>query len=157
MNKTPSFSQLREQLLESITPSFSDGVDALFSTLFEANTASSRDAVDMLQSKVGENVNKADDGENIVGLAAQAGMGDQPLPDEEDEMINAVNADVAQTVDVPKLPTEDDIPDLPTPEPQPIETSENLDSLDDMQADISETPPPEDIDLPLDFSEENPI
>lgn len=107
---------LVKQLLESHSSVFNGAVEALFNSLFEATgpvSVNSHDAVAMLQNKVGENVNKTDDGTQIVGLAAQAGMGDGELPSEMDQIINSVNNDMAQNVELPDLPTEENLPNLP--------------------------------------------
>jgi hypothetical protein len=106
---------LVKQLLESHSSAFNGAVEALFNSLFEATgpvSVNSHDAVEMLQNKVGENVNKTNDGTQIVGLAAQAGMGDEPLPNEMDQIVNSINNDMAKNVDLPDLPTEENLPNL---------------------------------------------
>lgn len=150
---------LVKQLLESHSSAFNGAVEALFNSLFEAAgpvSVNSHDAVEMLQNKVGENVNKTKDGTQIVGLAAQAGMGDEPLPNEMDQIVNSVNNDMAQNVDLPDLPTEENLPNLPDnggPEAMDDgmggeEVSNDIPDFDETQTDVSETPPPDDIELP---------
>jgi hypothetical protein len=152
---------LVKNLLESHSSSFNDAVEAIFNTLFESSgpvPVNSHDAVDMLAQKVGENVHKTDDGANIVGLAAQAGLGDHPLPTEEDKISNSINNDAAKDVTIPSLPTEEDIPGLPTgsimddgvgeddiggdmPDDNIFDDSEPFE-------DVSDNPPPDDFELP---------
>lgn len=153
---------LVDTLLKSDSAIFNEGVRDIFNALFEEispSKANSRDAIDILQQRVGENVNRTDDGSHIVGLAAQAGMGDgDPLNGELDQLINEVNADEAHNVDLPPLPTEADVPDLPQPNPQPAEeptqTADSEISFEDAQTDISDTPPPDDMELPIDFGDD---
>lgn len=148
-------SRLLNSLLESSSQTFNEAVASLYNTLFEEVAVNSKDAVDMLTKKVGENTHKTDDGENIVGLAAQSGMGDEPLPNEMDRIINDVNLDMAKDID---LPTEQELPNLP----DEGGTEEEPDELDDMDfedtnldAPIEELtkplgePPPDDMELPL--------
>jgi hypothetical protein len=153
---------LVKTLLESHSSAFNQGVEALFNTLFEAAgpvPVNSHDAVDILAQKVGENVHKTENGADIVGLAAQAGMGDNPLPTDEDKLVNAINNDVAQNVEIPDLPTEKDMPGLPVgggPAAQQPESPEIGGDLpeddnsfgDEPFEDVSETPPPDDFELP---------
>lgn len=153
---------LVKTLLESHSSAFNNGVEALFNTLFEAAgpvPVNSHDAVDILAQKVGENVHKTDNGADIVGLAAQAGMGDNPLPTDEDKLVNAINNDVAQNVEIPDLPTEKDIPNLPVgggelaPEqPAPAmdgDLPEDDNAFgDEPFEDVSDNPPPDDFELP---------
>lgn len=155
-------SDIVKNLLESNSKIFTEAVDTLFDTLFIFEAAGpvavdSHDAVKMLTQKVGENVHKTDTGADIVGLAAQAGLGDNPLPNEEDKIVNAINNDMAKDVTVPDLPTEEDIPNLPTGggvEEEPIEgfdeeMPEDSNSFgDEPFEDVSETPPPDDFELP---------
>lgn len=153
---------LVKTLLESHSSAFNNGVEALFNTLFEAAgpvPVNSHDAVDILAQKVGENVHKTDNGADIVGLAAQAGMGDNPLPTDEDKLVNAINNDVAQNVEIPDLPTEKDMPGLPVgggPEAQQPQSPEIGGDLpeddnsfgDEPFEDVSDNPPPDDFELP---------
>lgn len=156
---------LVKQLLESHSSAFNGAVEALFNSLFEAAgpvSVNSHDAVEMLQNKVGENVNKTKDGTQIVGLAAQAGMGDEPLPNEMDQIVNSVNNDMAQNVDLPDLPTEENLPNLPdNGGPDAMgdgmdefggeELSNDIPDFDATQENIDNNPPPpppDDIDIP---------
>lgn len=153
---------LVKTLLESHSSAFNNGVEALFNTLFEAAgpvPVNSHDAVDILAQKVGENVHKTDNGADIVGLAAQAGMGDNPLPTDEDKLVNAINNDVAQNVEIPDLPTEKNMPGLPVgggtaaPETQAPEIGSDLPEDDNSFGDepfedVSDNPPPDDFELP---------
>ena len=152
---------LVKTLLESRSSIFNEAVEQIFNTLFEADgpvPVNSHDAVDMLVQKVGENVNKTNNGADIVGLAAQAGMGDNPLPTDEDKLVNAINDDIAQNVEIPDLPTEKDMPDLPDGggaaiEPPDTEIGDDL-PVDDNSfgdepfEDVSDNPPPDDFELP---------
>jgi hypothetical protein len=152
---------LVKTLLESHSSAFNNGVEALFNTLFEAAgpvPVNSHDAVDILAQKVGENVHKTDNGADIVGLAAQAGMGDNPLPTDEDKLVNAINNDVAQNVEIPDLPTEKNMPNLPvgggtaapeTQAPETVDLPEDDNSFgDEPFEDVSDNPPPDDFELP---------
>lgn len=153
---------LVKTLLESHSSAFNNGVEALFNMLFEAAgpvPVNSHDAVDILAQKVGENVHKTDNGADIVGLAAQAGMGDNPLPTDEDKLVNAINNDVAQNVEIPDLPTEKNMPDLPVgggpaaQQPQSPEIGGDLPEDDNSFGDepfedVSDNPPPDDFELP---------
>ena len=147
-------SRLLNSLLESDSSAFNEAVESIFNSLFEEVTVNSKDAVQMLQQKVGENVHKTDDGENIVGLAAQAGMGDEPLPNDMDKIVNDVNLDMAKDID---LPTEQELPDLPDEGGTVAEGDEDDLELDDtnLGEPIDELtkplgdPPPDDMELPL--------
>ena len=156
---------LVKQLLESHSSVFNGAVEALFNSLFESAgpvSVNSHDAVEMLQNKVGENVNKTKDGTQIVGLAAQAGMGDGELPNEMDQIINSVNNDMAKNVDLPDLPTEENLPNLPDnggPEAMGDgmdefggeDFSNDIPDFDATQENIDDNPPPpppEDIAIP---------
>lgn len=149
-------SRLLNSLLESDSRAFNEAVESIFNSLFEEVTVNSKDAVQMLQQKVGENIHKTDDGENIVGLAAQAGMGDEPLPNDMDKIVNDVNLDMAKDID---LPTEQELPNLPdeggteADEFGADEESEwddtNLgQSIEELQKPLG-NPPPDDMELPL--------
>jgi hypothetical protein len=148
---------LLQELLESHSSRFNDAVESLFNTLFEAAGPTSHDAVEMLQNKVGENINKTD-GSEIVGLAAQAGMGDDPLPNEMDQIINSINNDKAKQFDLPDLPNENDmlgLPDgggvdeLPTEDGMnEPDVSNEIPDFEETHKDISDNPPPADFELP---------
>lgn len=145
-------SDILQTLLESCPDNLHDGVQEIFSTLFESETANSHDAVTMLANKVGENINKTDKGSKIVGLAAEAGLGNEPLPNDMDQLITSINSDIAKTTPLPELPTENDLPDLPDNGgiiEEPNDDDFDM-SFDESQTDISDNPPPEDLDLPLD-------
>jgi hypothetical protein len=150
-------SRLLNSLLESDSRAFNEAVESIFNSLFEEVTVNSKDAVQMLQQKVGENVHKTDDGENIVGLAAQAGMGDEPLPNDMDKIVNDVNLDMAKDID---LPTEQELPDLPdeggTVAEDEFGGDDDMDwddtnlgqSIEELQKPLG-NPPPDDMELPL--------
>lgn len=93
-----------------------EAISSLFNTLFENTLGkpSSQDAVQQLTDTVGENVHKKDDGTQVVGLAADAGIGSKPLPGELDRIVADVNDDMADNLVLPDLPTEDDLQGLPT-------------------------------------------
>ena len=147
---------LLKTLLESSSPEMKDAISALFNTLFE-NTAgqpSSQDAVKQLSEKVGENVHKTDNGTQVVGLAARAGMGSEPLPGELDAIVNDVNTDIAEDMVLPELPTEDNMPNLPTGggTEAPPEEGDGLDfEMTPEEADqpALDEPMPDDFDLQL--------
>ena len=149
-------SRLLNSLLESDSSAFNEAVESIFNSLFEEVTVNSKDAVQMLQQKVGENVHKTDDGENIVGLAAQAGMGDEPLPNDLDKIVNDVNLDMAKDID---LPTEQELPNLPDEggtEADEFGDDEYAEwddtnigqSIEELQKPLG-NPPPDDMELPL--------
>ena len=111
-------------VLESTSKPFREAVISLYDTLFEnVNTA---DAVNMLAQKVGENVNKVDDGAKIVGLAAKSGMDGEPLDNTLDGIVNDVNQLVAESTPMPELPTEVGMEGLPEGGGEPA-----LDEMDD--------------------------
>lgn len=149
-------SRLLNTLLESSSQTFNEAVASLYDTLFEEVAVNSKDAVTMLAQKVGKNTNKTDDGENIVGLAAQSGMGDEPLPNEMDRIINDVNLDMAKDID---LPTEQELPNLPDEggtEADEFGDDEDAEwddtnigqSIEELQKPLG-NPPPDDMELPL--------
>lgn len=139
-------------VLESTSEPFREAVISLYDTLFEnVNTA---DAVNMLAQKVGENVNKVDDGAKIVGLAAKSGMDGEPLDNTLDGIVNDVNQLVAESTPMPELPTEVDMEGLPEGggEPAPDDMDDDDDivggSFDDFQQGIQFDNPPEPMDIP---------
>lgn len=148
-------------VLESTSEPFKAAVENLYSLLFETvGKPSSKDAVDMLQAKVGPNVNKVDDGD-IVGLSAKAGFGDKPLDTDLDDMVTAVNQDMAKMTPLPEMPTEQGMEGLPEgggqTEEQPGDDlgggeEESLDDLNDFDMSSTQT----DVDVPLPPMDEIP-
>ncbi len=144
-------------VLESTSELFRDAVISIYDTLFEGT--SSTDAVSMLQNKVGENVNKVDDGTKIVGLAAKSGMDGKPLDTSLDGIINDVNQVVAESTPMPGLPTEQGMEGLPEDggEPAPVDTEDEDDlvggDFDDFNQGIEFDNPPEPMEIPPELSE----
>ncbi len=107
-----SLEELRP-VLDTISPKMRDAVICIHEAVF--GQPDSKDAVARLKATVGENPNEVDDGTKVVGRAAKAGIdGDNSLPEQEDEIVNAVAKDVAKlkpmAIDLPK---EDDFANLP--------------------------------------------
>lgn len=146
---------LLKTLLESSSPEMKDAVGSLFTTLFENTVGqpSSQDAVKQLSEKVGENVHKTDNGTKVVGLAARAGMGSEPLPGELDAIVNDVNTDIAEDMVLPELPTENDMSGLPTGggTEEPSEPEEPDFELTPEEADqpVLDEPIPDDLEFQL--------
>ena len=137
-------------VLESTSEPFREAVISLYDTLFEnVNTA---DAVNMLAQKVGENVNKVDDGTKIVGLAAKSGMDGKPLDNTLDGIVNDVNQLVAESTPMPGLPTEVGMEGLPEGggEPALDETDDDLvgGSFADYEKGVEFENPPPPMDVP---------
>lgn len=139
-------------VLESTSEPFREAVISLYDTLFEGTSSS--DVVAMLQNKVGENVNKVDDGTQIVGLAAKSGMDGQPLDNTLDGIVNDMNKMVAKSTPMPGLPTEQGMDGLPEggdePEADDIDDEDDIvgGSFDDFQQGIEFDTPPEPMDIP---------
>ena len=147
---------LLQTLLESNSDSMNEAITAMFNVLFENTLGkpSSQDAIQQLTDTVGENIHKTDDGTKVVGLAANAGLGSEPLPGELDSILNDVNTDIAENMVLPELPTEDDLSNLPTGGG----TADNTEYEDDPDFDLTaeeaaepvlDEPMPDDFSLPM--------
>jgi hypothetical protein len=137
-------------VLEPTAEPFREAVNSLFYTLFE--NVNSADAVDMLTQKVGENLNKVDDGTKIVGLAAKSGMDGEPLDNSLDSIVNDMNKMVADSTPMPGLPTEVGMEGLPEGGGMPAETDEMGGSFEDFEQGVPFDTPPEPMDVPEDLA-----
>lgn len=145
---------LLQTLLESNSESMNEAVSSLFNVLFENTLGkpSSKDAVKQLTDTVGENVHKKDDGTQVVGLAADAGIGSEPLPGELDSIVNDVNNDMASDMVLPELPTEDDMQNLPTgggPDETQDDSPDFELTAEEASEPILDEPMPDDFSLPM--------